>query len=55
MGTKTELLMEAVIVGTGNYTGSYTFRYRIYSADIKTAAVGKKAMKSIQADLSVPR
>lgn len=41
MGTKTELLMEAVIVGTGNYTGSYTFRYRIYSADIKTAAVGK--------------
>lgn len=42
MGTKTELLMEAVIVGTGNYTGSYTFRYRIYSADIKTAAVGKK-------------
>lgn len=41
MGTKTELLMEAVIAGTGNYTGSYTFRYRIYSADIKTAAVGK--------------
>lgn len=41
MGTKTELLMEAVIAGTGNYTGSYTFRYRIYSDDIKTAAVGK--------------